>query len=70
MEFALNASGIDGPECCRNVVNNVSFEFECARVLHKGLLVPILVYGSETRVWNEKETSRIRTVKMDSFSGL
>ena len=31
-------------------------------VLYETLLVPVLMYGSETRVWKEKERSRIRAV--------
>ena len=30
---------------------------ECARVLHETLLVPVLMYGSETMIWKEKERS-------------
>ena len=38
-------------------------------VLHETLLVPILMYGSETMLW-KKERSRIRTVHMDNLRGL
>ena len=37
-------------------------------VLHETLLVPFLMYGSETMLW--KERSRIRAVQMDSLRGL
>ena len=30
----------------------------------------VLLYGSETRVWREKERSRIRAVQMDNLRGL
>ena len=30
---------------------------ECARVLHETLLVPVLIYGSETMLWKEKDRS-------------
>ena len=33
--------------------------FECARILHKTLLVPVLMYGSETMIWMEEERSRM-----------
>ena len=39
-------------------------------VLHEMLLVPILMYGSETMLWKEKERSRIRGVQMDNLIGL
>ena len=38
-------------------------------VLHKTLLVPVLMYGSETMLWKE-EISRIRVVQTDNLRGL
>ena len=40
------------------------------RVLYKTLLVPVLMYVSETMLWKEKERSRIRAVQMDNLRGL
>ena len=54
----------------RPQVNARSLQLECARVLHKPLLVPVLMYGNETMIWREKERSRIRAVQMDNLSGL
>ena len=34
------------------------------------MLVPALMYGSETMIWKEKERSRIRAVQMDNVRGL
>ena len=34
---------------------NTSLQLECTRVLHTGMLVPPLMYGSETMVWRRKE---------------
>ena len=43
----------------------------CARVLHDGLLVPVLLYGSEaTIIGREKESSRIKAVQMENLRGL
>ena len=60
-------SGTDDPECrrkvaigrkvagsIRSVVNARGLQHECARVLHEGLVVPILLYGSETMIWRGK----------------
>ena len=44
--------------------------FEFARVLHESFLVPVLMYGSETMIWKEKDRSRIRDVEMDNFRDL
>ena len=32
--------------------------------------MPVLMHGSETMIWREKERSRIRTVQMDTLRGL
>ena len=57
----------DEAECSRKVagairslVNVRSLQLECARVLHESLLVPVLMYGSETMIWREEVRSRIR----------
>ena len=42
---------------------------ECARILHDILLVPVVIYGSETVIW-EEERSRIKVVQMENFRGL
>ena len=41
------------------LVNARSLQLECARVFHESLLVPVLMYGSESMIWREKERSRI-----------
>ena len=40
------------------------------KVLHEGLLMPVLLYGSETMLWRQKQWPRIRAVQMDNFKGL
>ena len=32
----------------RSLINARDLQLQCVRVLHEGLLVPILLYGSET----------------------
>ena len=54
----------------RSLVNARDWQLECARVLHKTMLVLFLMYGSETMLWKEKERSRIRAVQMDNLRGL
>ena len=51
-------------------VNGRDFQLECAGVLHKILLVPVLMYGCKTMLWKEKERRRIRAVQMDDIRGL
>ena len=59
--YVLDLSCIDGAECSRKVlhgrrvagairslVNARDLQLECARVLQETLLVPFLMYGSET----------------------
>ena len=79
----LDESGADGAECSRKVAsgrrdagairslfNARSLQLECGRVLHESLLVPVIAYGSETKIWREKKRSRIRAVQMDNLRGL
>ena len=48
----------------RSLVSATDLQLECARVLHETLYVPVLMYGSETLLWKEKERARIRDVQM------
>ena len=52
----------------RSLVNARSLFLECSKDLHKLLLVPVLMYGSETMIWKE-ERSNIRDVKMGNLRG-
>ena len=53
------------------LVNARDLQLEGARVLHETLHVPVLLmYGSKTMLWMEKERSRIRAVQMDNLRGL
>ena len=83
MGCVLDESDTDGAKCSlkitsgrrvagaiRSLVNGRYLQLECARVLHETLLVPLLMYGSETILWKEKERSRARTVQMDNLRGL
>ena len=76
----LDESGTDAAECRRKAVSGMRFggpnrflvnarglPLECARVLHKTLLVPVFMYGSEAMIWKEEERSRIRVVQIDKI---
>ena len=54
----------------RSLLNTLDLQLECARFLHKTLLVPVLIYDSETMLWTAKERSRVRAVQMDNIRGL
>ena len=64
------ASGRKVACAIRSLVNVRNFELEFARVLQETMLVPVLMYGSETVLWKEKERSRIRVVQMENLRGL
>ena len=49
------ASGRKVAGAIRSLVNARSLQLVCARVLHEPLLVPVLIYGSETMIWKKKE---------------
>ena len=54
----------------RSLVNANDMQLKCARVLHETLLLLLLMYGSKTMLWKEKEIFRIRDVQMDNLKGL
>ena len=75
----LAESSTDGTECSRklasgkrvagaimSLVNATSLQLGCGMVLHESLLVPLMTYGSEPKIWREKENSRIRAVQMET----
>ena len=64
------ASGRKVAGAIKSLVNARSLQFECARVLHESLLVPVLSYGSKKKIWKEEEKYRIRAVQMDNLRGL
>ena len=64
------ASGRRVADAIRSLVNVMSLQLECARVLHESFLVLVPSYGSEIMIWRGKEKSRIRTVLMDTLRGL
>ena len=41
----------------------------CVRILHESFLGPVLMYGSETTLCKEKESSRIRAIKIYNLRG-
>ena len=79
----LDESGTDGAECMRreasgrrvtgatkSLVNARDLQLECASVLHESLLGLVVMHGSDTILWKEKERSRVRFVQMDNLRGL
>ena len=82
MGCVSDESGRDEAECSRKMVSGRrvaggirslvkarDLQLRCARVLHETLLVPVLMYSSETMLWKEKERYRARTVQMDKLKG-
>ena len=53
----------------KSLVNARDLQLECDRFLHETLLVPVLMYSTETMLWREKERSRVRVVQMNNFRG-
>ena len=47
----------------RSLVNARSLNLECTRVLHEGFLVPVLLHGSGTMIWSEKDRSWVKAYK-------
>ena len=76
----MDETGTDWAECSRKVesrrrvegvirslVNAMDLQLKCPRVLHETLLVPVLMYGSETILWKAKERSRVWAIQMDNL---
>ena len=61
------ASGKNVAGAIKSLFNAMVLQLRCARVLHESLLVPVLLYGSETMILREKERSRISIVRMDNL---
>ena len=71
---------LDEAECSRKAASGrrvssanrslKGLQLECARILRETLLVPVLMYGSETMIWKEEERSRIGAVEMDKIRSL
>ena len=76
----LDNSGTDGAEkvvsgkrvagAIRSLVNPRDLQLECPRLFHETLLVPVLMYRSETMLWKVKERSRIKATQMDNIRRL
>ena len=49
------ASGRRVPGAIRSLVNARDLQLGCDRDVHETLLVTVLMYGSETMLWKEKE---------------
>ena len=83
LKCVLDESGADGAECSRKaasgrrvagairtLVNARDLQLESARLLHETMLMPVLMHGTVTMLWIEKESSRLRAVQMDNLRGL
>src|SRR5678815_5559529 len=81
--YILDEKGKDDAECSRKVVNGRKvagaikslvdvrrLSLECARVLHESMLLPVLMYSSETMVWNKRYRSKVQCVQMDNLRGV
>ena len=62
MGNVLDESETDVPECFRKVVSGRKACRLMLRVLPEAWLMVVLLYGSETMKWREKERSMIRAV--------
>ena len=81
LRCVLDESGRDNSDCrrklvsgrrfagaIRSLVNARNLQLECVRVLHETLLVPVLVYDSETMLWKEEEErSKIKGVQIENL---
>ena len=66
--FWINGKKVAG--AIKSLVNARDLQLQYAKVLHETLFVPDLMYGSETILWKEKETSTIKAIQIDNLRGL
>src|SRR5678815_232284 len=78
--YMLDEKGTDDEEGSRKVVNDRKVDgaikslvdvkglsLECTRVLHECMLLPVLMYSSETMVWNKRYRSKVQCVQMENL---
>ena len=78
--YMLDERGTDDAECNRKVVsgrkvsgaikalvNEKGLSLDCARILHESMLSPVLLYGSESMVWDKSYRSKVQAVQMDNL---
>ena len=70
LECVFDESGTDGINCSRKLVSGRRVAVAIRSLVNQTLFVPVLIYGSETMLWKEKEISRMRAVQMDNLRGL
>ena len=63
----VSAKEVEG--VIKSLVGGRGLQLEFEKVLHVALLVPVLMFGSETMIWIENERSSIRAVEMESLRG-
>src|SRR5678815_5288590 len=79
----LDEKGTDDAECsgkvvnCRKVAGAIKslvdvkrLSLECARVLREDMLLPVVMYSSETMVWNKRHRSKVQCVQMNNLRGV
>src|SRR5678816_4114129 len=54
----------------KSLVDVKGLSLECYRVLHEGMLLPVLMYSSETMVWNKRYRSKSQSAQMDNLRGV
>ena len=78
--YMLDERGTDDAECNRKVVsgrkvsgaikalvNEKGLSLDCARILQESMLTPVLLYGSESMVWDKSYRSKVQAVQMDNL---
>ena len=81
--YMLDDKGTDDAECGRKVssgrkvagdikslVNAKGLSLKCMKVLHESMLIPVLMYGSESMVWKRRYRSKMQAVQMDNLRGV
>ena len=54
----------------KSLVDVKRLSLECASVLREGMLLPVLMYSSESRVWNKRYRSKVQCIQMTNLRGV
>lgn len=50
----------------KQFLNAKGLGFECTGVFNEGMLLPLLMYDREIKVWNEKHRYKMQDIQMDN----
>ena len=69
-EFGTDEAVYHRKVAIRSLVNVRGLQLEYAGVLHELLLMPVLMYGSETMIWKKSKIRVVQRYNLRGFLGI